>query len=85
MFTLRDVNSQIQRVHVKAVQTKPEADNSPLSLCDHPMGGLAQGLPPPNHTTHGHPEASPSSQTGRLRGMLTGSSLAVILTMQVYR
>ena len=82
---LREVSSQIQGVHVKAVQTKPEADNRPRSFCAHPVGARAPGLPRPNHTTHGHPEASPSSQTGRLRGTLTGSSLAVILTTQVYR
>ena len=82
---LRDVNSQIQGVHGKAVQPKPEADNSPHFLCDHPTLRTGHGpAPPQSHHTQAS-QGCPSSQTGGLRGMLTASSLAVILTMQVYR
>ena len=69
---LREVNSQIQGVHVKAVQTKPEADNSPLSFCDHPIGGLAPGLPPPQSHHAGASRGQPKLTNGQAEGHAHG-------------
>ena len=69
---LREVNSRIQGVHVKAVQTKPEADNSPLSFCDHPIGGLAPGLPPPQSHHAGASRGQPKLTNGQAEGHAHG-------------